>query len=116
MKSYNLNNYNSKRIKDVKENLERLNVELVILGDGDYVIDQYPEKDSTMLADGKLFIVTNSKKVVMPNIKGWSLNEVKTFANLAGLKLEYTGYGYVSNQSIPKDEIINTDTLVIELK
>ena len=91
-------------------------MELVILGDGHYVIDQYPTKNSTMLSQGKLFILTNSNKFVMPDLEGWSLNEVKTFASMVGLSLNYSGYGYVTKQSITKDEIIETNSLEIELK
>ena len=111
-----IGNYNSKKIEDIKSDLEKLKVDLVILGNGKYVIDQYPAKNSTMLSNGKLFILTNSNEIVMPDLNGWSLNEVKTFASMIGLSLDYTGYGYVVSQSITKNEIIDSNTLKIELK
>ena len=111
-----IGNYNSKMIEDIKSDLEKLKVDLVILGNGKYVIDQYPAKNSTMLSNGKLFILTNSNEIVMPDLNGWSLNEVKTFASMIGLSLDYTGYGYVVSQSITKNEIIDSNTLKIELK
>ena len=36
----------------------------------------------------------------MPDIKGWSLSEVKTLAILINIELKYTGLGYVESQSI----------------
>ena len=33
----------------------------------------------------------------MPDIKNWSRSEVVTFANMIGLKVEFTGYGYVKD-------------------
>ena len=41
----------------------------------------------------------------MPDMSNWSLNEVKTYCNLIGLNLEYSGYGYVTNQSIAPNTV-----------
>lgn len=53
----------------------------------------------------------------MEDLTGWSLSEVKTYASLLGIKLNYTGYGYVKSQSIPAEVLIDKDvTLEIELE
>lgn len=113
-----LDNYISKYLDTTLEELKNKKIDVIILGNGKYIINQYPLKNKTILSGEKLFLLTNDKEIKMENLKGWSLSEVKTYCNLIGLKLEYNGYGYVINQSIEKNAIldINNMTLTIELE
>lgn len=113
-----LNNYISKLTDDSISDIENKKLKPIVIGNGKYVINQYPLKSNDVLSGSKVFIVTNSQEITMPNLTGWSLNDVKTFASLIGLKFEYNGYGYVISQSIGAGEIIdlNNMTLSIELQ
>lgn len=113
-----LDNYISKYLDTTLEELKNKKIDVIILGNGKYIINQYPLKNKTLLSGEKLFLLTNDKEIKMENLKGWSLSEVKTYCNLIGLKLEYNGYGYVINQSIEKNAIldVNNMTLTIELE
>ena len=113
-----LDNYISKFLDTTLEELKNKKIDVIILGNGKYIINQYPLKNKTLLSGEKLFLLTNDKEIKMKNLKGWSLSEVKTYCNLIGLKLEYNGYGYVINQSIEKNAIldVNNMTLTIELE
>ena len=95
-----LDNYISKYLDTTLEELKNKKIDVIILGNGKYIINQYPLKNKTLLSGEKLFLLTNDKEIKMENLKGWSLSEVKTYCNLIGLKLEYNGYGYVINKSI----------------
>ena len=113
-----LDNYISKYLDTTLEELKNKKIDVIILGNGKYIINQYPLKNKTLLSGEKLFLLTNDKEIKMENLKGWSLSEVKTYCNLIGLKLEYNGYGYVINQSIEENAIldVNNVTLTIELE
>lgn len=113
-----LDNYISKYLDTTLEELKNKKIDVIILGNGKYIINQYPLKNKTLLSGEKLFLLTNDKEIKMENLKGWSLSEVKTYCNLIGLKLEYNGYGYVINQSIEEKTVldINNMTLTIELE
>ncbi len=113
-----LDNYISKYLDTTLEELKNKKIDVIILGNGKYIINQYPLKNKTLLSGEKLFLLTNDKEIKMKNLKGWSLSEVKTYCNLIGLKLEYNGYGYVINQSIEENAIldVNNMTLTIELE
>ncbi len=113
-----LNNYLSKLTDDSISDIENKKLKAIVIGDGKYVINQYPLKNNEVLSGSKVFIVTNSQDITMPNMIGWSLNDVKTFASLIGLKLEYNGYGYVISQSIGEGEKLDLTnmTLSIELQ
>lgn len=113
-----LDNYISKYLDTTLEELKNKKIDVIILGNGKYIINQYPLKNKTLLSGEKLFLLTNDKEIKMENLKGWSLSEVKTYCNLIGLKLEYNGYGYVINQSIEENAVldVNNMTLTIELE
>lgn len=112
-----LDNYISKNLDTTLEELKNKKINIITIGNGKYIINQYPLKNKTLLSGEKLFLLTNDKEIKMENLKGWSLSEVKTYCNLIGLNLEYSGYGYVINQSIEENTIldINNMTLTIEL-
>lgn len=112
-----LDNYISKNLDITLEELKNKKINIITIGNGKYIINQYPLKNKTLLSGEKLFLLTNDKEIKMENLKGWSLSEVKTYCNLIGLNLEYSGYGYVINQSIEENTIldINNMTLTIEL-
>ena len=106
-KVYGVDNYLSKDINNVTSILENLPIDKIVIGNGKYIINQYPVNGSVVLENGKLFLVTNSNEITMPDLTGWSLNDVQTYTNLIGLPLEYSGYGYVTSQSIAAGAIID---------
>lgn len=111
-KIISLDNYISAGIKETLEELKELKLTPIVIGDGKYVINQYPLKKSKVLEGGKIFLMTNSDNYVMEDMTNWSLNEVMTYANLLNIKVVTTGSGYVKNQSVSKGTPI-TDDLTI---
>ena len=111
-----LTNYLSKLTDDSISDIENKKLKPIVIGDGKYVINQYPLKNNEVLSGSKVFIVTNSQDITMPNMIGWSLNDVKTFASLIGLKLEYNGYGYVISQSIGEGEKLDLTNMTLNIE
>ena len=114
-KVINIENYLSKDINSVTTRLENQNIEILIIGNGKYIINQYPLKDGIVLENSKLFLVTNGTEITMPNVVGWSLSDVKNYCNLVGLNLEYSGYGYVSTQSIAEGSVLDTSNMTLSV-
>ncbi len=111
-----IDNYKSKSTEEVKNELINKGVNPIVIGSGEYIINQYPNVDSSVVKGSTVFIVTNNKNYYMENVYGWSLSEVRTYAKLLGINLTHHGYGYVTNQSIPPGtEITNGLVLDIEL-
>ena len=108
-KIINLNNYISAEVLSTVEELKQKNLNVYVLGNGKYIINQYPLKGTKVFENSKIFIISNNSDYVMENLTGWSLNEVTTYANLLGINLITDGYGYVTTQSIPEGTVINKD-------
>ena len=103
-------------LKSITDNLENKNISINVIGNGKYIIDQYPLKNTEILYGNKLFLLTNGDEITMPDMTNWSLNDVKTYCNLIGLKFEYSGYGYVKSQSIPPNTIIDLNTMTLNIQ
>lgn len=106
-----ISSYINKNIS-ILDNVKDL--EIVKIGNGDKIIDQYPKESSTMLTNDKLFIITNGE-LLMPDLTNYSLYEAKILLNMLNIEYETEGYGYVISQSIKPNEKIS-DTLKLTLK
>lgn len=104
-----LENYISKETNSVKENLTNKGVNVITLGTGKYIINQYPLKGISVVKGDKVFLLTNKEDFVMPNLTGYSITEVKTLCTLLGINLTYEGYGYVNSQSIAENTPVTKD-------
>ena len=116
-KIINLSNYMSSNIKTTTEELEKLKLKVIKIGNGDIIINQYPLKNTKVLAGSKVFLLTNSNEYTMPDMTGWSSSEVMNFCNLIGLKYTFSGYGVVKSFNLTVGEVIDlTKTLEITLE
>lgn len=111
-----LDNYISEKVSVTKENLENLKLNVIVLGNGENIINQYPLKNTEVLEGSKIFLLTDSNEYLMPDMIGWSSSEVMNFCNLIGLKYKLNGYGIVSEANISPNEVIDLNkTLEITL-
>lgn len=112
-----LSNYLNHDLSEVQSNLTKEGLEVVVLGNGKKIVEQYPVSNTSVIKGDKVFLLTNGDKIMMPDIIGYSKTEVKTLANMLKIKLKTTGNGYVTSQSIKKDDIINEEMILeVEFK
>ena len=104
-----VNNYINKTTDLSAQELKNLGLNVVTIGVGDRIIDQYPEKGNKITKGSKIYILTNSEKIYMPSMLGWTSSDAKNFCNLTKLKCKIEGYGTVSTQSIKAGEEINPE-------
>lgn len=105
----------SKNVEEAKSYLNTYGITPIVIGTGDTVVEQYPEKDASVLVQDKVVLITNST-FTMPFVVGWSYSDVKAIMELLGIQVTSEGYGYVVEQSIPEGtEIHENDTLHIKL-
>lgn len=112
--SYEIENYINKSVENIKTDLETKFSEVVVIGDGDKIIDQYPKPGTNLSIGEKVYLLTNGNNIYMPNMKYWSLKEVNIFSNLSNIEFSYTGSGYVYEQNIEEGTILNKN-IKIEL-
>lgn len=107
-----LKNYVNRNVNQVSEELKAQGYTPVILGDGSTIIQQYPERDTTILNNEKILFNTNSNKKILPNMKGWSHKEVSALANFMDIDITIKGSGFVEKQSIKAGTELKKDQKV----
>ena len=101
--------YKNKKIDEVIQSLEDYKLNIIKMGSGDYIIDQYPLKGEKIISGDRFFIKTNSDTYTMPSIIGWSKKDVQTLCNMLSISCTFNGYGYVTSQSINEGTTLNND-------
>lgn len=109
VKSLTVESYKNKKIDEVIQSLEDYKLNIIKMGSGDYIIDQYPLKGEKIISGDKFFIKTNSDTYTMPSIIGWSKKDVQTLCNMLSINCTVNGYGYVTSQSINEGTTLNND-------
>lgn len=114
--TYKIGSYLNLNTNEVKSLLEENKLNVVVLGDGDKIIDQYPRMTTTLNEGDKVFLLTNNYNKMMPNLIGYSYKEVVNILELMGCAYTIEGNGYVYEQSLSEGTIVNEEELVIKLK
>ena len=65
----------------------------------------------------QLVILRAKGNTHLPDMTGWSLADAQSFAREAGLKLTWSGSGYVAGQTVAKDQlVVGTSQVAVNLK
>ncbi len=101
----------------VESTLKNAGLNPIIIGDRSKKITSQSISADTKIVSGQKIFVKTSGDVIMPNMKGWSISDVSTFASLTGIKLSYSGAGKVISQSISaKSTIKKGENLGVKLQ
>ena len=102
--TFKIDDYSNQNLMMVLDNLKDKFKDIVVIGDGDKIVDTYP-KNKVVSKDEKIFILTNSKNIEIPDFIGYSKREVDTYKKLTGIDITLEGNGYVYEQNIEDDKI-----------
>ena len=108
-----LRNYINRKVEDTKNSLEEQGLNVITIGQGDTVINQNPLKNVKVIKGEKVFLLTNQKPYIMPNVYDWSSADILAFCKLIGLEYEIEGYGKVKSTSIPEGQEINLNEKIV---
>ncbi|MDD5888321.1 MAG: penicillin-binding transpeptidase domain-containing protein [bacterium] len=97
---YTLDSYVNKKIANITTTLNALGIKYSIIGDGDKVIKQYPEKNDIITNKDTLYLITNTNNLTVPNVVGLSSKVASSLLKELGIKVNLEGVGYVTSQSI----------------
>ncbi len=112
----NLENYISSKTNESATILTGEGLNVVVLGDGAYVTNQFPLKNATVFKGDRVFLKTNSDNIVIPDLTGYSASEIRTLASLLNIEINIEGYGYVVAQSLPAFKVLEAaDVLTVTL-
>lgn len=100
-----LANYVGSTAQEAKVQLEERGIKAVITGEGGRIEGQYPAAGTTVVEGDRVFIKT-AGTTILPDFTGWSLRHLKTFEQLANIRIELEGAGYVISQDMKAGSVI----------
>lgn len=100
VKTYKMSSYVNENIEKVKKSLTKEGLEIIVIGDGDTIVNQYPKKGSNIVTGDKVFLVTNGDDRKLEKVVGWSKNDFIVYMKLLDIPYEINGYGYIKEQSV----------------
>ena len=110
-----LKNYLNKDINEAKNNISSLGLNPIVIGDGNIVTYQYPQKNKNIIINSKVFLQTNSDKKIMIDINNWTKTEIVSLLNFMKVDYEINGTGKVVGFNIPVGSEIN-EKLIINME
>lgn len=84
-------------VSEVVSKLEESGRKFSIIGSGDQIIQQYPLPETPLYREQPIILMTDGAPT-MPDINGWSKNDVLKITELTGVKFNFEGEGYVVYQ------------------
>lgn len=108
LSSFGMKNYFNKDINDA----DMEGVKLFVIGNGNKIIDQYPSANTMVVENDVIILKTNGKEIKMPSFIGLSLKETKKLCSMLGITCDIEGNGYVINQDIKENTIIDKEMIV----
>jgi penicillin-binding protein 2B len=115
-KTVELEEFTDKKTFKAREAYAKYGIDPVIIGTGNEIVKQVPAAGEKMLQGEKAVLLT-SDNWKMPDMTGWSLRDVMKVTEIAGLKLSYSGTGYVTTQNIETDSALKEgQKLIVKLE
>ena len=99
--TYKTQNYLGKSVTSIQKELTDKGLKVITLGTGNKIINQYPLKNITLTKNNLVVLLTNDYDKTMVDLSGLSYKECKEVLDLMNIEYELSGYGYVTEQSIP---------------
>ena len=112
---YVIENYINKITLDIKKKLNNNKIDVILLGNGNKIIGQYPSSDVKLYDGDKIVLLTNDYDKTMIDFIGMSYKDANGILKLMGVKCKLEGYGYVYEQNIEKGIKIDKE-VVLRLK
>lgn len=114
--NYKMDSYLNKKVKDITNALNKNGNKVVVIGDGEKIIDQYPKKGYLLSSNDTVILKTNGN-YKMPSLIGMSKKEVVEICSMLDLNCTFDGFGYANSQSIKESSTIKKkDELKVSFK
>ena len=110
LEEYTVESFLNKSVDSITSSLKSKNLNYVVLGNGDKVVEQIPNIGEKINKIDKIFLLTNGNEVKMPNLVGYSLKDFLSVIKLINIPYKKDGNGYITNQSIQEGTLINKDS------
>ena len=110
---YDMPNLLSSLFEDSKKQLEQMNVNIVKIGDGDKIIDQYPKSNESVYTYQRVFLLTDGYNTYLPDFTNWTRKDIVNYWTISKLPITIDGYGIVYEQNISANSLVDSNSEII---
>lgn len=114
-KTLTAQSYINKTVASVQEKLNNTKITPIIIGNGEKIIKQYPEKGAKLSPNDKMFLLTNGTDIKYTNIEGWSRTDLTEYSKILGINFIFNGYGYAVGTNLAEKPVTKNETIEINL-
>ena len=113
-----IDSFINKNATEVKDNLSKYGLDVVIIGNGEKIVNQYPIKGTSVNKLDKIFLLSNGDEIKLEDLTNYSYRDFVMYANLINLDYSTSStIGYVVSQDVLPGEVVRKDTHVnVEIK
>ncbi|ARJ51605.1 penicillin-binding protein [Staphylococcus lutrae] len=83
----------------------------VVIGNGKKVVSQTPSSESQLLPNSHILLLTDGDWT-MPDMRGWTRDDLVAFESLTNIKIEVKGNGFVKSQSITAQSLVDKNSKI----
>lgn len=90
--------------------------DVAVVGSGSRIVQQYPFEGTQALPNQKVILMTEGA-MTMPDVNGWSKDDILKIGELTGTTFQFEGEGYAVSQDLPSGSVLGPDkqvTIVLE--
>lgn len=99
-----------------QKKLTDLGLQTASVGSGNLVVQQVPKANSIILPKQRVILMTNGA-MTMPDVTGWSKNDLLKLAQLTGVEIDIKGSGYAYRQSLAVNGLLDgVKKITVQLK
>lgn len=98
-------------VETAQQELKKTDADVIICGNGVKINQQSIPANQTVMKGSKIILVTNGAKTI-PDLTGWSRNDVVTLADMLGIKIHFDGSGFVKSQSVSANTVVKKNQQV----
>lgn len=108
-------NYQGQDVETAKSALTVLGLQPIVLGDGTTVDAQSIAAGTSLLSNSKVILRTKGT-LTMPDVSGWSKNDLIHLQELLNVQFEIIGQGFAVAQSLSAGQALGSETIRIVLQ
>lgn len=112
LSAYRLPNFINHSIDYARDYLKNYTSSIVIIGNQSSIQAQYPQSQTEVLNNQRIFLLTEKQNIVMPDFKGMSKKDVLAYFELVDIPVTIVGEGEVISQNIEPLTPIDATSLI----
>ena len=102
-------------VDEATNQLTEKGMKVVVVGNGSNITNQIPVEKESLLVGEKVVLKTDGE-LTAPDMSGWSLRDVMKVAEIANMKLNSVGSGYVVKQNVNSGSLMKEgEFLIVDL-